>query len=156
MTQEQFGTQTAIYNKLFYNSRGQLAEIREGLTPNDTSWRRGAIINHYSDSCWGMCAGYSMSDNNGNLKMQQHWIPDVNGNVAAVFQQQYDYDSLNRLWKVSDDRNNPSWRQQYSYDRWGNRTIDQTNTTGNGIPKPNFTVAPGTNQLIAPSGYSFA
>src|SRR5207245_5615456 len=33
ITQEQFGTQTAIYNKLFYNSRGQLAEIREGLSP---------------------------------------------------------------------------------------------------------------------------
>ena len=28
MVKEQFGTNTAIYNKLFYNSRGQLAEIR--------------------------------------------------------------------------------------------------------------------------------
>ena len=31
MSQEQLGTTTPIYNKLFYNSRGQLAEIREGL-----------------------------------------------------------------------------------------------------------------------------
>ena len=39
MTKEKFGTDTALYNKLFYNSRGQLAEIREGTTytgPNDT------------------------------------------------------------------------------------------------------------------------
>lgn len=47
LSQEQLGTTTPIYNKLFYNSRGQLAEIREGLTPNDTSWQRGAIINFY-------------------------------------------------------------------------------------------------------------
>src|SRR5207237_695014 len=38
MSQERFGTTTAIYNKLFYNMRGQLGEIREGLTPNNTSW----------------------------------------------------------------------------------------------------------------------
>ena len=70
MKQEQFGTDTAVYNKLFYNSRGQLAEIRVSTTPNDTSWNRGAIINHYSDNCWGMCSGSSMPDNNGNLKNQ--------------------------------------------------------------------------------------
>src|SRR5258706_10531261 len=46
MTQEQLGTDTAIYNKLFYNSRGQLAEIREGTTGGNTNWERGAIINH--------------------------------------------------------------------------------------------------------------
>lgn len=45
MTQEQFGTTTAIYNKSFCNSRGQLAEIREGRTPNDDSYQLGAIIN---------------------------------------------------------------------------------------------------------------
>jgi len=156
MTREQFGTQTAIYNKLFYNVRGQLAEIREGLTPNDTTWERGAIINHYSNNCWGMCGGSNsttaMSDNDGNLKMQQHWIPDANGNTAGVFQQQYDYDSLNRLWRVSDDRNYPSWRQQYSYDRWGNRTIDQGNTWNTGVPTWNFGVDTSTNRLTPPGG----
>ncbi len=39
------GHDDPIYNKLFYYARGQLSEIREGLTPNDTSWQRGAIIN---------------------------------------------------------------------------------------------------------------
>lgn len=49
MTKEQFGTTTPIYNKLFYNSRGQLSEIRNSTSytgPTDTSWNRGAIINH--------------------------------------------------------------------------------------------------------------
>src|SRR5687767_15397830 len=35
MTKEQVGTNTAIYNKLCYNCRGQLAEIRAGTS--DTS-----------------------------------------------------------------------------------------------------------------------
>ena len=53
---EQFGTTTPVYNKLFYNSRAQLAEIRESTSytgPTDTTWDRGAIINNYSDQCTG-------------------------------------------------------------------------------------------------------
>ncbi|HWW76087.1 MAG TPA: hypothetical protein VNZ44_11845, partial [Pyrinomonadaceae bacterium] len=53
MSQERFGTDTPVYHKLLYNSRGQLAEIRVGLYPltdpdpdRRTSWQRGAIINH--------------------------------------------------------------------------------------------------------------
>src|SRR5205085_1993025 len=49
LAKEKFGTSAAIYNKLFYNSRGQLAEIRESTSytgPTDTNWNRGAIINH--------------------------------------------------------------------------------------------------------------
>lgn len=52
LRQEQFGTTTPVYNKLFYNLRGQLSEIRVGTTPNDTGWNRGAIINHYRDQTW--------------------------------------------------------------------------------------------------------
>ncbi len=157
LTREQLGTTIPIYNKLFYNSRGQLAEIREGLTPNDTSWQRGSIVNFYS-TCWGMCwnpatqTGDSMPSNNGNLKIQQVTIPQMDG---ADYEQHYDqftqyfaYDSLNRLQFA----NEASWKQQYSYDRYGNRTIDQTNTYGTGIPKPDFTVNTGNNRLGVPSG----
>jgi len=155
MTQEQFGTSTAIYNKLFYNSRGQLAEIREGVTANDTNWERGAIINHYSNNCWGMCSGNSMPDNNGNLQKQDVYIPGV----GTPFSQFYSYDSLNRLQSVREDNLNGSanWKQSYVYDRYGNRTVDQNsaNTYGDGIPKPYFQVdANNNNRLIVPSGYS--
>jgi len=153
MSKEQFGTTTPIYNKLFYNSRGQLAEIREGTTysgPTDTGWERGAIINHYSGQCWGACTPTSsMTDNNGNLKQQDNWVPDGNGGVQALYVQQYDYDSLNRLQRVREG----SWQQEYVYDRWGNRTIHQTNTYGTGIPKPNFGVDTTNNRLTAPGGY---
>jgi hypothetical protein len=32
LAKEKFGTNGAIYNKLFYNARGQLAEIRESTS----------------------------------------------------------------------------------------------------------------------------
>ena len=122
MTKEKFGTDTAIYNKLFYNSRGQLAEIRESTSytgPTDTTWDRGAIINHYS-TCWGMCGGPNsttpMTDNNGNLKRQEIYIPG-----SPTFAQTFAYDGLNRLQSASEDS---SWRQEYVYDRYGNRRID--------------------------------
>jgi YD repeat-containing protein len=73
MAKEQFGTTTPVYNKLFYNSRGQLSEIRESTSytgSTDTSWNRGAIINNYSDQCVGICSGSNMTDNNGTLKKQ--------------------------------------------------------------------------------------
>jgi RHS repeat-associated protein len=150
MAKEKFGTDTTLYNKSFYNSRGQLSEIRVGTTyngPTDTDWQRGAIINHFSNQCWGACNG---TDNNGNLKSQDHWIPDSNGATQAVFTQTYSYDSLNRLQRVQEG----SWQQEYVVDRWGNRTIHQTNTTGTGINKKDFSVNTANNRLGVPAGQS--
>jgi hypothetical protein len=59
MTQEQFGAAAAVYNKLSYNSRNQLAEILASTTGNDSSWNRGKIVNDYNGA-----------NNNGNLRTQ--------------------------------------------------------------------------------------
>jgi hypothetical protein len=40
LKQEQFGTTTPVYDKLFYNSRQQLAEILASTTGGDSSWRK--------------------------------------------------------------------------------------------------------------------
>jgi RHS repeat-associated protein len=149
MTKEQFGTSTPIFNKLFYNSRGQLSEIRESTSytgPTDTSWNRGAILNQYSTQCSGpSCNG---TDNNGNLRKQEHWIPDANGNVSAIPTQQYDYDSLNRLQRVYEGT---TWQQQYGYDRWGNRTINNNSnaTWGDGINNVVATIDTSSNRMLA-------
>lgn len=154
LAQERFGTTTAIYNKLFYNVRGQLAEIREGLTPNDTSWRRGAIINFYS-TCWGMCGGENsttpMPDNNGNLKTQQVFVPLVDDGTYeqhyTMLSQSYDYDSLNRLQSAQEG----SWKQTYAYDRFGNRTINSNpGATYGGVNNLGFEVETGANRLYSP------
>lgn len=157
LAQEKFGTDTPVYNKLFYNSRGQLSEIRESTSPNNTSWNRGAIINHYSNQCWGMCAGQSMTDNNGNLKRQDIYIPN-NDQVTsyATWADSFAYDDLNRLTQVHEYTGNTAldWQQEYVYDRWSNRTIHQSNTWGAGIPKPDLGVNPSSNRLTAPAGYT--
>jgi RHS repeat-associated protein len=165
MTKEKFGTDTALYNKLFYNSRGQLSEIRESSSytgPSDTTWNRGAIINHYSNGCWGMCGGSnsttSMTDNNGNLKKQEVYVPlndQLQNAPYTTWWQGYDYDNLNRLQRVHEYTGNPAvdWQQEYVYDRYGNRTIHQTNTWGAGINKKDFTAnAANNNRLGVPSG----
>lgn len=159
LVKEQFGTTTAVYNKLFYNSRGQLSEIRESTSytgPADTTWNRGAIINHYSDQCWGMCSGLSMTDNNGNLQKQEVYIPN-DDQVSTYTQrwQQYGYDTLNRLNWVREIKDNvEQWKQQFTYDRWGNRTIDTGVTYGVGINNKGFTVNTANNRLGVPVGQS--
>jgi RHS repeat-associated protein len=170
MTKEKFGTDTAIFNKLFYNSRGQLAEIRESTSytgPTDTTWNRGAIINHYSYSCWGMCGGSTstteMTDNNGNLHKQDVYVPTNDSLQNAPYTtwwQQYDYDALNRLQRVHEYTENTAtdWQQEYAYDRYGNRLIKQdvTKTYGAGINKTEFTVNTANNRLGVPSGQTGA
>jgi RHS repeat-associated protein len=150
MTREQFGTDTAIYNKLFYNSRGQLAEMRASTSvdPIDSA-DRGAIVNYYSANCpTGVCSGSSMTDNNGNLRRQEIHIP---GYVMRY--QEYSYDSLNRLEQAREviDGGAEQWKQKFIYDRWGNRRIDTAVTYGVGINNKAFDVNPINNQLQVPS-----
>jgi RHS repeat-associated protein len=138
--------------------------VSTGYTgPTDTTWNRGAIINHYSNQCWGMCSGSSMTDNNGNLQKQEVYIPnDDQVSGYTLRWQQYDYDSLNRLnWAREVKDNVEQWKQQFTYDRWGNRTINTATTYGVGINNKAFAVAacttssdPCTNRLLVPSGQS--
>ncbi|HEX3252822.1 MAG TPA: RHS repeat-associated core domain-containing protein [Pyrinomonadaceae bacterium] len=155
LKQEQFGTSTAVFNKLFYNSRQQLAEILASTVGGDSSWNRGKIINGFSLQCSG--AACNATDNNGNLRKQEVYIP-ANDQVSSYtsWYQQYDYDALNRLLRVHEYTGTPSldWQQEYVYDRWGNRTIHQTNTFGTGINKKNFTVNTANNRLGVPVGQS--
>ncbi|HEX3253496.1 MAG TPA: DUF2341 domain-containing protein, partial [Pyrinomonadaceae bacterium] len=157
LAKEQFGTTTPIYNKLFYNSRGQLAEIRVSTSytgPTDINWNRGAIINNYSDQCWGMCSGSAMTDNNGNLKKQEVYIPNDDQISGYTMRwQQYDYDSLNRLnWAREVLNGTEQWKQQFTYDRWGNRTINNGVTYGTGINNKAFTVNTSNNRLGVQAG----
>ena len=156
MSQELFGTTTGVYNKRFYNSRNQLAEILASTTGNDQSWNRGKILNQFSLQCSG--ASCNATDNNGNVRKQEVFIPtNEQASNSISWYQQFDYDTLNRLVRVHEFTGNPArdWQQEYQYDRWSNRTIHQTNTWGPNIPKPNFGVdASNNNRLTAPNGFS--
>lgn len=154
IAQEQLATSIPIYNKMFYNSRGQLGEIRASTTPNDSSWNRGAIINHYSDNCGGACVGVAMPDNYGNLRKQEIKIPyDDQSSTSDTFLQVYEYDSLNRLQSVRENKSGGAtqWQQAYTYDRFGNRSINAGSTFG-GVNAMQASVVPNTvtNRLYAP------
>lgn len=153
ITQEKFGAETPVYNKLAYNVRGQLSEIRLSTSGNDTSWNRGKIINDYSLQCSG--ADCNATDNNGNLRKQTVSVPNNEQNTSATsWYQQYDYDSLNRLMQVDEYAGcGLDWQQAYTYDRYGNRKIDAGSTFGTGINAMQAAVDANTltNRLYAPN-----
>jgi len=164
LKQEQFGTATpSLYHKLFYNSRQQLAEILVSTSVGNT-FDRGKITNGYSLQCLG--AECEAADNNGNLRKQKIEIPtNEQASTYVSWIQQYDYDTLNRLQSVSEVANGAQqWRQWFSYDRWGNRTIDTAQdqgdpnprTYGTGINNKAFEKEDATNRLYAPGDLALA
>lgn len=173
MQQEAFGTQVPLYHKLHYNVRGQLYDIRLSTLPFSTTnnhdqwdWNRGALLNYYSTPEFSAgsneARALSGPDNNGNLLRGETYIPtdpnatynDTTASTYALMQARYAYDQLNRLSSINEYQQGQtfSFAQAYSYDRWGNRTIDQANTTqSSNFPHTAFKVDPnGSNRLLVP------
>ena len=163
LTWEQFGTNTPLYHKLFYNSRGQFYDTRLSSVNDTWDWNRGRLILYYSSNhVWGQ----SGTDNNGNVRFAETWIPPENATLDqadTLIEDSYSYDSLNRLTNVVEQRMSVAsgwgnwqqqFRQQYTYDRFGNRTIDVAQTWGTGINIKQFTVDTATSRLGVPGGQS--
>lgn len=168
LKEEQFGTNTALYHKLHYNIRGQLNDIRlstASWSADEWNWNRGTIVNYYATADLtcpnAQCRFNGGPDNNGSMRQSQYWIP-ANDQMSSYnwTEDRYNYDSLSRLKSVAEYHGSQSgfsgqdFTQVYDYDRYGNRTINQTLTQGNGAPKPWFSVDPATNRLTVPNGQS--
>lgn len=146
-----------------YNSRLQPTQVSLGTVQQAAdqlkleysygSWENGNLIT---------------SRNNGNLAQQIITVPSVGQNPGFTAVQTYYYDSLNRIDDVTETvSGNQTWRQDFSYDRYGNRNLVEANTTT--LPKncgtsPNFTVCqddvPKVNPSVSignnrPNGYTF-
>jgi RHS repeat-associated protein len=158
---EQFGTNTPLYHKLFYNSRGQFFDSRLSSVNDTWDWNRGRLILYYSSNhLWGQ----SGTDNNGNVRFAETWIPPENATLDqadTLIEDSYSYDSLNRITSIAEQRMSVAggwgnwqqqFRQQYTYDRYGNRTIDTAQTWGTGINNKQFTVDTASNRLGVPVG----
>ena len=132
------GTQNRLYaNGFHYNSSGAMERMRLG----NGKWETYAYNNRQQITEIGL--GNSATDksllkleygyganteNNGNLKTQKI---SFNG-LAQAFEQTYTYDSLNRLKSATETVSgvqNPTWKQTFDYDRFGNRRFDTANTT---------------------------
>ena len=165
-SREQFGTDTPVYHKSFYNIRGQLFDTRLSSVNDTWDWNRGRLILYYSSNhVWG---GSGM-DNNGNVMFAETWIPPENATLdqtQTLSEQSYVYDSLNRLSSVTEQRISvsngwvwqPQFKQSYDYDRYGNRTIKTgpADTSGTGINNLSFEIQPATNRLYAPGDLALA
>lgn len=125
-----------------FNSRLQPTRIALGVTADATD------LLHLDYS-------YGTTQNNGNIQSQTIHVPDTKEEMGFTAEQNYTYDSLNRLVSAEETIDtNPSWTQAFSYDRYGNRTFDEgatTTLTKNCGTSPNFTVCATDRKVENPS-----
>jgi YD repeat-containing protein len=104
--------------------------------------------------------GNSGANNNGNVYRLDHFVPgDESASAWSMSLDYYGYDALNRItgiWenKQSDTQGETSTglTQQYLYDRYGNRTVNNAVSNFPGIFNAPFNVDQTTNRLLAPNG----
>ena len=102
---------------------------------------------------------YGISDNNGNVKSQQITVPNVGNNTGFTAIQTYSYDSLNRLKDAKEMiGTTQTWKQTFTFDRFGNRNFDTANTTTLGscpANQCNPTVNIANNRFNSGQGYTY-
>jgi RHS repeat-associated protein len=120
--------------------------VRTSTVNDEWGGEISALVNYYSYP-YAHCG--NGPDNNGNLLMSQTIINSV------YFEDRYSYDSLNRLSDVNEYLNGSTFsgKQEYAYDRWGNRTLKPGASLGT---YKEFTVNTANNRLGVPAGQSGA
>ena len=113
-----------------FNSRLQAIQIGLGTTSTNST-----ILN--------LDYGYGTTNNNGNVQSQTITVPTVGSVTGFMATQNYTYDSLNRL-ETAQENNGSSWRQNFSYDRYGNRKL----IAGTTLPA---TLTGANNPIINPN-----
>jgi RHS repeat-associated protein len=95
---------------------------------------------------------YGATDNNGNIKTQTITVPGT----AQSFAQTYTYDELNRL-KIAEESAGLTqvWKQIYSYDRYGNRTLMGGTTYPAQLDATNNPAVSEANNRITSAGYVY-
>jgi len=133
------------------NSRQQITELNLGTSPTD-------------GSKWQLKYDYGELDANGIVDPTRN-----SGNIAKQtisfsglaqpFLQTYKYDSLDRISEARETNNdNQTWKQNWSYDRYGNRTGFTQDIGGQQLPANNLTlpqVDANTNRFQAGQGYDY-
>lgn len=132
-----------------YNDRLQVSQIGLGTTDAQTD----LLKLEYKYNTTGN------TDNNGSMLEQKITVPAASGSSGFTATQTYTYDSLNRLQsaeeKVSTDT---TWKQTFSFDRYGNRRFDAANTTTLGSCTTavcNPTINTSNNRFSSGQGYSY-
>ncbi|HEX7317073.1 MAG TPA: RHS repeat-associated core domain-containing protein [Pyrinomonadaceae bacterium] len=117
----------SLWEHTSYNSRLQPTQIGLGTSAANSSKLQ-------LDYAYGT----DDSHNNGNLRTQTITVPGM----AQPYVQTYGYDELNRLSSATEMNSQlsstaPTWRQVFSYDRYGNRNFAQGTTSPDYSQTPN-------------------
>jgi RHS repeat-associated protein len=134
-TKFQYGS--GLWEETAFNSRLQVT----GLT-----------LRKQANTLWNVAYDYGTTDNNGNVKSQSILHPGITQPLV----QTYSYDSLNRLTQVVENHNAiEQWKQTFSYDRYGNRTV-VANQTKAEMVGPNPVINPANNRIVQQQGEGYA
>jgi len=169
---------SAIYktyvNDFTYNAAGSVSSLRLGngrfestqfnsrLQPTQI----GLGTSETTQNILKLEYGYGTTANNGNVLSQTITVPTVGSNTGFAAVQTYTYDELNRLKSATENvtphggSQSQSWKQTYTFDRYGNRRFDFTggNTTS---PASNCTEAicnptvSTTNNRLTSTGWQY-
>lgn len=159
-------------NSFSYTPDGRIEKIRLGnhrwewATFNDrlqvTELNLGSGIN--DASLWKLKYDYGEIDANGNVDVNKNtgniarMTTSFNG-LAHPFIQSFKYDSLYRLTEARETSNSQqTWKQNFSYDRYGNR-INYENFIGTNQQtldnKTHPSIDPQTNRFNTDQGYHY-
>src|SRR5690348_8266401 len=93
------------------------------------------------------------------MRQQKITVPTVGGNAGFTATQTYNYDSLNRISDATETiSGSQTWKQAFTFDRYGNRRFDAANTTtsaGCGSAICNPTISTANNRFSTGQGYSY-
>jgi len=163
LTQERLGENvsgmTMLYHNRHYNNRQQLYDVRLGTGVNDGqgtewTWNRGAIRLFYGSN-WAY--GNGGVENNGNITRMDHFAPtNEAASTWSMSLDYYQYDALNRIKGIWENRaahnqgeTSTGLTQQYLYDRFGNRTVNNTVSNFPGVFNGGMKIDETTNRLKA-------
>jgi RHS repeat-associated protein len=136
-----------LWEHTSFNSRLQPIQIGLGATATDSSTLR-------LDYTYGVATGGALdaTKNNGNTQSQTVTVPGV----TTPYAQTYTYDAMNRLQSAEETVGATSnWKQVYSYDRYGNRTLDAGTTYPAQLDATNNPAISHANNRITSAGYAY-
>jgi RHS repeat-associated protein len=110
-----------------FNERFQAIQLGLGNSTNNTTniWKVNYEYGELEDN-----GTVDTSKNIGNIAKQTITVPTVGTNQGFTAVQTYSYDALNRLKSAKEMiGTNQTWKQTFNYDRFGNRSFDEGNTT---------------------------
>lgn len=162
---------TEVAGNIVYNAADQTTSIKIGaaganqVTENYTfDLQTGLLTNQKvqksGQTLLDLSYDYNRNNSLGNLNGKTGHLTKIINNLDANKSREYEFDALGRLTKAKGGSTGNLWTQNYSYDRYGNRT----NVTASGVAAdnspipldgiPNLTYN-ATNNRITTTGFEY-